>query len=70
MVPARVARRQAARRPARVARGAAAPVADSLRPVDTLPLIALPTLELSSIDIPRADLDLELNGMWRTLSWD
>jgi hypothetical protein len=31
---------------------------------------APPTLELSSIDIPRAGFDLELDGMWRTLSWD
>jgi hypothetical protein len=53
-----------------VARDKAGPVADSLRPVDTLPLIARPTLELSSIDIPRPDLDLGLGGMWRTLSWD
>jgi hypothetical protein len=27
-------------------------------------------LELSSLDIPRADLDIELDGMWRTMSWD
>ena len=69
VAPARVARRPAPRRPATVTR-ATAGAADSLRPVDTLPLIALPTLELSSIDIPRADFDLELDGMWRTLSWD
>jgi hypothetical protein len=25
---------------------------------------------LTSIDIPRTDPDLELEGMWRTLSWD
>jgi len=25
---------------------------------------------LSSIEIPRTDLDIELDGMWRTLSWD
>jgi Putative zinc-finger len=34
------------------------------------PVIGPPSLELSSIDIPRADRDLELDGMWRTLSWD
>jgi hypothetical protein len=27
-------------------------------------------LELTSIDIPRTDPDFELDGMWRTLSWD
>jgi hypothetical protein len=27
-------------------------------------------LQLSSMDIPRADLEVELDGMWRTLSWD
>jgi hypothetical protein len=27
-------------------------------------------LELSSIDIPRGEFDLELDGMWRTMSWD
>jgi anti-sigma factor RsiW len=73
VVPARSARRQssrqAPRRPTTVTPDTAGPV-DSLRPVDTLPLIALPTLELSSIDIPRANFDLELDGMWRTLSWD
>ncbi len=68
-VPARVTRRQSPRRPAAVLRDSIVP-ADSLRPVDTLPLIALPTLELSSIDISRADFDMELGGMWRTLSWD
>jgi putative zinc finger protein len=34
------------------------------------PVIAAPSLELSTIDIPRAELDLELDGMWRTMSWD
>jgi hypothetical protein len=33
-------------------------------------VIAPPSLELSSIDIPRAEFDLDLDGMWRTLSWD
>jgi hypothetical protein len=31
-------------------------------------VIAPPSLELSSIDIPRTDFELE--GMWRTMSWD
>jgi hypothetical protein len=34
------------------------------------PVVAPPSLELSTLDIPRAELDLELDGMWRTLSWD
>jgi hypothetical protein len=43
----------------------------SISPVESLPaVVAAPTLQLSSIDIPRTDLDLELDGMWRTLSWD
>jgi hypothetical protein len=33
------------------------------------PVVAPPSLELSSIDIPRAESDLELDGMWRTMSW-
>jgi hypothetical protein len=48
----------------------ALPFADSLRPADSLPLVAPPTLELTSINIPHADMDLEFDGMWRTLSWD
>jgi hypothetical protein len=34
------------------------------------PVVAPPSLELSSIHIPRAEFDLELDGMWRTMSWD
>jgi putative zinc finger protein len=34
------------------------------------PVIAPPSLELYSIDIPRTDFDLQLEGMWRTMSWD
>ena len=33
-------------------------------------MVPAPTLELTSIDIPPADFDLEFEGMWRTLSWD
>jgi hypothetical protein len=33
-------------------------------------VVAPPSLELSTLDIPRAELDLELDGMWRTMSWD
>jgi hypothetical protein len=32
------------------------------------PVVAPPSLELSTLDIPRAELELE--GMWRTMSWD
>jgi hypothetical protein len=32
--------------------------------------VPAPVLEASSIDIPRTDLDLELEGVWRTMSWD
>jgi hypothetical protein len=42
-----------------------------LSPAESLPpVVPAPTLELTSIDIPRTDPDLELEGMWRTLSWD
>jgi hypothetical protein len=57
--PARpAARRQSRRAPVESATVAIPPVA------------AAPSLELSTIDIPRAELDLELDGMWRTMSWD
>ena len=32
------------------------------------PVVAPPSLQLSSVDIPHSDM--ELNGMWRTMSWD
>ena len=55
----------------RVSQRRAAPKARAISPIDSLPpVVAPPTLELSSLDIPRADLDIELDGMWRTLSWD
>ena len=42
-----------------------------LSPVESLPpVVPPPVLELTSIDIPRAEFELELDGMWRTLSWD
>ncbi len=67
--PARVAdRRKPPRRPAAATRDTTR--ADSLRPVDALPLVGLPTLQLSFTDIPDPGFDLELDGMWRTLSWD
>ena len=70
-VPARPAARRSSR-PSRLSRetpGSARPV-DSLQPVDSLPLVVPPTLEFSSVDMPRTQFDLELEGMWRTLSWD
>jgi hypothetical protein len=53
----------AARRPARRVTPAASAVV-------VPPVVPPPSLELSSIDIPRAELDLQLDGMWRTMSWD
>jgi hypothetical protein len=51
-------------------RAAPASVAEA-SPVESLPpVVPAPTLELSSIDIPRGEFELELDGMWRTLSWD
>jgi len=38
--------------------------------VPAAPVVPAPALELSSIDIPRADREVELDGMWRTMSWD
>lgn len=34
------------------------------------PVVAPASLELSSGDIPKAEPELELDGMWRTMSWD
>jgi hypothetical protein len=34
------------------------------------PVVPPPALELSSIDIPHSDVGFELDGMWRTMSWD
>jgi hypothetical protein len=49
----------------------AAPKASVIAPVDSLPpVVAPPKLELSSLEIPRPDLDIELDGLWRTMSWD
>jgi hypothetical protein len=42
-----------------------------MSPVESLPpVMPAPTLELSSIDIPDREFGLELEGMWRTMSWD
>lgn len=59
----------AAARPA--ARGPAVKQMPDISPMESLPpVVPAPTLELSSIDIPRREFELELDGMWRTLSWD
>jgi hypothetical protein len=34
-----------------------------------VPVVAPPTLELASIDIPRSAGDFDLDGVWRTMSW-
>jgi hypothetical protein len=52
-------------RPVRQAAAPAPPAAAALQPM-TPP----PELELSSIEIPRTEDELELEGMWRTMSWD
>ena len=40
-------------------------------PVESLPpVVPAATLELTSVNIPRREFELELDGMWRTLSWD
>jgi hypothetical protein len=58
-----VARPAPRRRPAKA-------VVDRSPSVAPAPVIPAPALELSSRDIPRGDFDVELDGMWRTMSWD
>lgn len=62
------AKTRAARGPVRtVSRAAAEPkTATPVLP----PATAASALELSTVDIPRAGNELELDGMWRTMSWD
>lgn len=43
---------------------------DSTPSVAPAPVLPAPALELSSRDIPRGDFDVDLDGMWRTMSWD
>jgi hypothetical protein len=52
------------RRPTKLA------VKDSSPSVAPAPVIPAPALELSSRNMPRGDFDVELDGMWRTMSWD
>ena len=52
-------------------RGSTRRTTPAIAPVESLPpVVPPPTLELTSIDMPRAEFELELDGMWRTLSWD
>jgi Putative zinc-finger len=54
-----------------VRRRHSAPRPPAASPAESLPpVVAPPTLELSSIDIQHTEVDLELDGMWRTMSWD
>jgi len=55
------------RRPPRVTMRAAAAAETSAAAVPAV--LAPPALELSSIDIPPTTRELELEGMWRTMSW-
>jgi hypothetical protein len=55
-------------RPARRKLSRRSPVEPSA--VSSTAVVPAPSLELSSIDIPRGEQDLELDGMWRTMSWD
>jgi hypothetical protein len=67
--PVRTSGRAAAARPAG-GRQAARQVLD-ISPAESLPpVVPAPALELTSVDIPRREFELELDGMWRTLSWD
>ena len=56
-----------ARRPA--PRPAAKPAVDSAPVVPVAPVVAAPALELTSVNMPHTEPE-ELEGMWRTMSWD
>ncbi len=51
----------------RVSRRLSSPTV-STSDVKLTPVVAPPSLQLSSVDIPHPEM--ELNGMWRTMSWD
>lgn len=53
-----------------VARQVENPAQDSGSHRTAVPVVPAPVLQLSSIDIPRTDFEMELDGMWRTMSWD
>jgi Putative zinc-finger len=56
------------RRPARLSQRGAPATRAGLVPLP--PVAPAPSLELSSVDISRAPKELELEGIWRTVSWD
>ena len=60
-------RARAPRRPTRVVMRAAAAAETAAVSIPTV--LAAPELELSSINIPPATREFELEGMWRTISW-
>ena len=60
-------RAHAPRRPTRVVMRAAAAAETAAVSIPTV--LAAPELELSSINIPPATREFELEGMWRTISW-
>jgi len=56
------------KRPIQVTRRSTAPAA---RAIEVLPpVVPAPELELSTVEMPRPQAELELDGMWRTMSWD
>ena len=71
--PAPVPRRTTpAPRTTTVAREAAADTTDSAPKMAAAlpPVRPAPTLELTRLDKPNAGAELEMSGMWRTMSWD
>jgi anti-sigma factor RsiW len=67
--PARPHRRQQTARTQSARRRPAAKAVASGSATAVPSVIPPPPIELSSSDIPRADLGFELVGMWRTISW-
>jgi putative zinc finger protein len=56
--------------PSRPVKHRKAPRPNSTRNSAVLPPIAAaPSLELTSMEIPRSEVGVELDGMWRTMSW-
>jgi hypothetical protein len=53
----------------RTRRVAVKPAADSTPVVALAPVVPAPVLELTSVDMPHSEPE-ELDGMWRTMSWD
>ena len=56
------------KRPSQVTRRSAPPAAPTTEVLP--PVVPAPELELSTIEMPRPQAELELDGMWRTMSWD